>query len=120
MAKITVTDDKDFNAIADLAGSNGVPLSYQPDTNELEVPDVTKKNLDKALADYEADRATIEAAFAKKRAGKELDREESEFNETKNLKAVVGFLVVQINELRVAGGLSPVTFDFKTEMKKVK
>ena len=120
MAKIIVTDIQNMRAIAALAGSDLNQLSYHGNSRELSVPDVTQKALDDAMTEYVANQEEIDADFEEMEAETKIDREEAEFNNTKPLKAMIEFLVEQINELRALQELPPVTFDFRSAIKSLK
>lgn len=64
MARVVVTTSQDWLKIAELAGGDPQETIYHPATTELEVPDVTQAALDAALADYNTNQSTYDAATA--------------------------------------------------------
>ncbi len=110
MAKIVVTINHNWHAIAALAGSNREQLSHDPNNDELEVPDVTQPALDAAFADYTANQVARDTAFLQSEIDTETDKVRDDFDDQRILKAFAELLVDELNVLRQLHGLPARTF----------
>ncbi len=106
MAKVTILPGQNLNAIADLAGSNRQNLSLVDD--EFEVPDVTQAALDAAFADYVANQAARDTAFAQAQTDEETQKVKDTFDdeERRLLRAFAEVVKDEINILRGQHGLA--------------
>lgn len=105
MAKVVVTIAHDWREIANRAGGDPLLIMHDPNTNELEVPDVTQAALDAAFLDYTANQATIDQANANATILADKEKEKGELDTRRVLAAIVEGIVGEINLLRNQHGL---------------
>lgn len=108
MAKVVVDTSQDWVKITEMCGGDRKLIMYDPDTSELEVPDVTQAALDTALADYIVNRDDIEAAKAAAQETASKDTQKIRLSEPA-FNALIDGLVSEINLLRAEHSLTPRT-----------
>lgn len=108
MAKVVVTDDQDWVKITEMCGGDRKLIMYDPNTSELEVPDVTQAALDTALADYIVNQDDIDAAKAAAQGTATKDAEKIRLTEPA-FNALIEGIVSEINLLRTEHGFTPRT-----------
>lgn len=106
MAKVVVQSDQDWVEIANLAGADFKIMMHDPNTDELECPDVTQTALDAALSDYETNQTTYDAATATVRDTSSKDSAKARLNNDKCLKGILQGVVGEINLLRAEHNLT--------------
>ncbi len=108
MAKTVVTLAQDWVKITEMCGGDRKLIMFDPDTSELEVPDVTQAALDTAVADYIVNQVDIDAATEAAEDTTEKTTAKGTVD-SRVFVALVEGIVSEINLLRAEHSLTPRT-----------
>jgi hypothetical protein len=102
MGKVTLLAGHNFHSYARHVGAMDLMIYFNEDTLEIELPDIDQATMDAGLITYAADQANLDSEFADALEDQEGEFVQNEFDDKKDLTALIKVLVDELNAVRAA------------------
>jgi hypothetical protein len=110
MGKVTLLVGHNWHSFARHVGAMDLMIYFNPDTLEIELPDIDQATMDAGLITYTADQANLDSELVDALEDQESGFAQNLFDEKKDLTAIIKVLVDELNTLRATQSLPDLNF----------
>lgn len=102
MGKVTLLGSHNFHAFARHVGAMDLMINFDPNTLEIELPDIDQVTMDAGLITYVADQANLDSELVDALEDQDVEFTQNLFDDKKDLTALIKVLVDELNAVRAA------------------
>lgn len=110
MSKVTLSAGQNFHAFARHVGAMDLAILFDPDTLEIELPDIDQATMDAGLITYAADQTNLDSELVDALEDQATEFDQNLFDEKKDLTALIKVMVDELNVLRATQSLPDLNF----------